>query len=116
VPAKGTDLWNGERLKTARRLKNWSLRELARSADISPTNVSAYEKNEKIPKMSTLQKLAAALDIPTSELLRPAAEIAGEDLLLPLDQETVFEPAQVRIRPTSEALLITVQSRRSKRA
>ena len=96
-------------------MKNWSLRELARAADISPTNVSAYEKNEKIPKMSTLQKLAAALDMHTSELLTPTA-FSAEDLLLPLNRETVFEPAVVRVRPTSETVLITVESRRSRRA
>jgi transcriptional regulator with XRE-family HTH domain len=107
--------WDGERLRRGREDMGWSRRHLAKIAGISPTNVAAYETNQKMPTLATVEKLATAVGLVVGELLNFRAEPGIEQLRLPMDQESVFDPAIVRIRPTSESLVITLESRRFRR-
>lgn len=57
-------------LREARRLKGWSLRELASQSDVSKALVSRIERGEANPSLEILWKLIAALEIPFSGLVR----------------------------------------------
>jgi transcriptional regulator with XRE-family HTH domain len=59
----------GENLKRQRIRKALTQEELARQAGITTASVARIERNETEPHMSTLRKLAKALDIDPAELV-----------------------------------------------
>jgi transcriptional regulator with XRE-family HTH domain len=75
----------GARLKELRQQAGFSLRELARQADVSPSLVSQIENGKSRPSVSTLYTFARLLNVPVDELFDaeehalvelPAAEAA----------------------------------------
>ena len=60
----------GERIKTNRKKANLTQEELARKAGISVFTLQKYETGARNPKLTTLQKIANALNCPISELKR----------------------------------------------
>jgi len=58
----------GETLRALREEKYLSQRELAKAADVSPTTIVKLEANQAEPQPRTIRKLAAALDVPPSQL------------------------------------------------
>lgn len=56
----------GERLRDARLARGWSTRDLAQAGAIALNTVSLIERGKVSPTVSTLQKLAAALEVPLS--------------------------------------------------
>lgn len=58
------------RIKYFRRVKLLSQEELALRADINPAYFGQVERGLKCPTIDTLYKIAKALDVPPSELLR----------------------------------------------
>jgi len=75
----------GRALKLCRSAKRLSLDELSGRAQLSQSYVSMIETNKRDPSLSTVEKLAGALDVPTPILLFLASE---EDELEGLDPET----------------------------
>ena len=59
----------GDRLKTLRIRRALTQQELAEKAGISKTALNRIELNKEEPHMSTLRKLANALDVDPTELL-----------------------------------------------
>jgi transcriptional regulator with XRE-family HTH domain len=59
----------GENLKRQRIRKALTQEELARQAGLTTASVARIERNETEPRMSTLRKLAKALDIDPAELV-----------------------------------------------
>jgi transcriptional regulator with XRE-family HTH domain len=59
----------GDRLKTLRIRRALTQQELAEKAGISKTALNRIELNKAEPHMSTLRKLANALDVDPTELL-----------------------------------------------
>ncbi|MBK8420353.1 helix-turn-helix domain-containing protein [Candidatus Villigracilis saccharophilus] len=59
----GTIFSLGEKLRQLRDERNISQRDLARLAGLSPNSISLIERDETSPSVSTLQSLAAALNI-----------------------------------------------------
>ena len=53
----------GEKLRQLRSERNISQRDLAKLAGLSPNSISLIERDETSPSVSTLQSLAAALNI-----------------------------------------------------
>lgn len=53
----------GEKLRQIRNERNISQRDLAKLAGLSPNSISLIERDETSPSVSTLQSLAAALNI-----------------------------------------------------
>lgn len=53
----------GEKLRQLRSERNISQRDLARLANLSPNSISLIERDETSPSVSTLQSLAAALNV-----------------------------------------------------
>lgn len=58
----------GERIKANRKKANLTQEELARKAGISVFTLQKYETGARNPKLTTLQKIANALNCPISEL------------------------------------------------
>jgi transcriptional regulator with XRE-family HTH domain len=53
-----------DRIREQRETKGWSLRRLAKLSTISPSLVSQIETGKVEPSLSTLRKIALALDVP----------------------------------------------------
>ncbi len=64
----------GRAIKLCRTQKNLSLAELANAAGISTSYLSLLERGKRDPSFSTVEKIAAALDVPVSILTFLAAD------------------------------------------
>lgn len=84
----------GPGLRRLRHEKGWSQRVLAEQADISPTNLSAYERERLMPSTHTLGKVLDALNRDLDDLCRAMqvarAEERGEEGVLD-EKHTVVE-------------------------
>ena len=60
----------GDRLRDLRVRRALTQEELADKADVGTNTVARLERNETEPHMSTLRKLARALDVSPSELIQ----------------------------------------------
>ena len=58
----------GDRIKALRMEQALTQEELARKTGVAPNTVARLERNENEPHMSTVRKLAAALDVHPREL------------------------------------------------
>ena len=58
----------GKRLRHLRRRRGLTQRELAQACDLSANAVGLIERGESSPSVSTLQRLALALEVPIAEL------------------------------------------------
>ena len=77
----------GQRLRHLRRTRGFTLSDLGERVGRAPSQLSLLENGRREPKLSLLQSLAMALDVPVEELLRNAPpnrraqlEIALEDM------------------------------------
>lgn len=59
----------GERLKELRTFKNLTQDELAKKFYLNKSSISRYEKDQQIPEMPTLEKLALFFDVSIDYLL-----------------------------------------------
>ncbi len=64
----------GSKLKELREARHISMRELARRSDLSANALSMIERNLTSPSVSTLHKLANALEIPITAFFRNKPE------------------------------------------
>ncbi|HSM25244.1 MAG TPA: cupin domain-containing protein [Anaerolineaceae bacterium] len=64
----------GTRLKELREARHISMRELARRSELSANALSMIERNLTSPSVSTLNKLASALEIPITAFFRTIPE------------------------------------------
>jgi transcriptional regulator with XRE-family HTH domain len=60
----------GNRLKALRTEQALTQEELAKKAGVAPNTVARLERNETEPHMSTLRKLAAALNVAPAGLVK----------------------------------------------
>jgi transcriptional regulator with XRE-family HTH domain len=61
------------RLQAVRQEKRITRAELARRAKVSPSFIHSIEVGQKSPTLRTLEKLAAALDVPVTMLIEDTA-------------------------------------------
>lgn len=61
----------GQRIKQARKFEQFSLRDLAEQAQISPMAISKYERGHDVPSSGVLLRLAQALNVPVDFFFRP---------------------------------------------
>lgn len=64
----------GDKLRTIRTQRNFSLRVLAEKSGLSINTLSLIEKGKSSPSVSTLQRLALALDVPIADFFSPEFE------------------------------------------
>ncbi|HHV09907.1 MAG TPA: helix-turn-helix transcriptional regulator [Clostridiales bacterium] len=72
----------GNRIRTLRNDKGFSIEELAEKADINTTHLGRIERGESIPRLDSIEKIINALGITFEELFRyiqPAAKTSGEN-------------------------------------
>lgn len=93
----------GEKLKTLRKSRGYSIRLLAEKAGLSPNTISLIESSATSPTVATLQNIANVLEIPLSAFFmheEPESEIVlirAQDHNHPLGQDlrvSVF-PSQI---------------------
>ena len=60
----------GQRLRHLRRVRGYTLSDLGKRVGRAPSQLSLLENGRREPKLSLLQALAAALEVPIEELLR----------------------------------------------
>lgn len=66
----------GEAIRFFRNQQDMTQEELARRAGIAPTSIVRLESGEvQAPRLSTLHKLAGALQVPISELVQYVSEV-----------------------------------------
>lgn len=58
----------GVRLRSLRRLKRLTQKDLAGQLGISVSNLSTIERGDKYPRVEMLKKIARILDVPLEEL------------------------------------------------
>ena len=66
----------GAHLRQVRKERGLSQEQLAQCAGLAQSAISAFETDEKVPRLGTLQRLSACLEISTSVLLGDAEAIA----------------------------------------
>ena len=59
----------GERIREARKVKGWSQFKLGEALGVSQQMIAQFENSKKSPKVETLERIAAALEIPVTDLL-----------------------------------------------
>jgi len=64
-----------ERLKEIREKRGLSKKELALKIGVSPSTITRYEKDGRIPKLTILQKISEALNVPINYLLGEEEDI-----------------------------------------
>lgn len=83
----------GQRIRVIREQRGLSLRALAELCELAPNTISLIERGENSPTVSSLQRLAVALDVPITNFFEAADE-----------RTTVFvRPAQ-RLRSTVDGI------------
>lgn len=60
----------GNNIREARQKKDMSLRELDEKSGVTFVSLSRYENGKRIPTITTMIKIADALDMPITELLK----------------------------------------------
>ena len=60
-------------LKALRQARGWSLSKLADEAGVSKAMLGQIERNESSPTVSTLWKIATALNVPVFTFITPEA-------------------------------------------
>jgi transcriptional regulator with XRE-family HTH domain len=63
----------GQRLRHLRRARQLTLEQLGAAVGRAPSQLSLIENGRREPKLSVLQAIASALDVPLQDLLRPEA-------------------------------------------
>lgn len=85
----------GERITTLRKGKNWSQEELATKIDSSRVMIGKYERNDNLPSIEVIVKLAKAFEVSIDYLL-------GEGLNASYDKETIKRLDELEKLPTAE--------------
>ena len=70
----------GAKVQEYRMMKQYSLRELAAKAEMTPSMLSQIEKNTVNPSINTLKSIAAALGVPMFKFFQ--SETVSEDLIV----------------------------------
>lgn len=73
----------GQRVRAARERKDWRQEDLARESGLARANVARLETGRVVPKLPTLERVAAALGLRTDDLLKaPGSAHDQEDRFL----------------------------------
>jgi transcriptional regulator with XRE-family HTH domain len=74
------DIEVGHRLRTMRRLRGWTLKQVADRAGVSPSFLSQVERGLAATSIASLKRIAAALDLSMSDLFGP--DVLGQPRVL----------------------------------
>ncbi len=96
-----------ERIREVRRHRRLEGRELARMAGLSAAEISHVERKMRIPRIDTLQKIAAALDVMPGFLLGDEDADVAIPLALPLQSLKVYLRDN-RVTPEEKSYLLRI--------
>ncbi|WP_067489433.1 helix-turn-helix domain-containing protein [Actinomadura hibisca] len=101
-----------ERLRSVRKRRGFSQKELAQSSDVSLSLIRKLEQGEREDtRLETLRKLAKALEISTSDLIvRPAQEEVTADRWAPVRDALLRKNGQPEETPTPQGVLSAVEA------
>lgn len=71
----------GQRIREYRKQKNWTQEQLAEAASLHYSYIGGIERGDRNISLETLEKIAAALDIPAGDLLRLEVVLDKQQLL-----------------------------------
>jgi transcriptional regulator with XRE-family HTH domain len=66
----------GVKIASARKAKGWKQKHLAAAVDVEPVTISRWETGAHMPPVAKLFEIAAALEIPTGDLVTGIEEAA----------------------------------------
>ena len=89
----GDTMTTGEMIKAARRKAGLTQKQLGERLGVSESAIAQHESGQRVPKLDTLQHIAAALGIPVTELI---------DDWNAIDTEGVVENAGRRVKTMAE--------------
>lgn len=72
----------GKKVKEIRKSKGLSQRELGEKMGITQQTIAQYERAIEQPKLTTVRKLAEALDVPIGELVTDWASFSHEEIAM----------------------------------
>ena len=96
-----------QRIKEIREYRRLESRKLAEKAGLSAAEISHIERNLRTPKMDTLQKIGAALDVTIGFLVGE-----DEDADLPLPRALACQSSKVFLRQTTVSSEVAAYIRR----
>lgn len=79
----------GETLRTERRSRGLTLREVAEGAHVSVSYLAEIERGEKDPSSRVLESIAGGLDVETGELLRKIATALEPAPVVPVTRSSL---------------------------
>ncbi|CAN5437364.1 hypothetical protein BH09BAC3_BH09BAC3_35880 [soil metagenome] len=104
----------GTKIKELRKLKNWTVRELAKRASITANMVSTYEREEGVPKQKVIEKLAKAFNVPVDVLITENKEAQSQERTPELKyifKEKLIKAANEIVSSKAQSSLIDVIDR-----
>jgi transcriptional regulator with XRE-family HTH domain len=101
-----------QRIRKIRQYRRLEGRELARMAGLSAAEISHVENKMRTPKIDTLQKISAALDVTTGFLLGEEDADISLPRALPIQSLRVFLRRN-KVTPDVEAYLHRISTRNS---
>ena len=87
----GDILFFGEKIKALRKEKGLSQRQLGEKMGVKQQTIAQYEKATDQPKLSTVRKIAEALDVSISELVSDWRKYTPEEISADIDRDTVYK-------------------------
>lgn len=72
----------GQKIKQLREAKGWSINQLGLYAGVTPSTIARMEKGESEPPISTLLRIAKALNVSLEELLKDEQIKLGDEELV----------------------------------
>ncbi|WPX08227.1 helix-turn-helix domain-containing protein [Anaerocellum danielii] len=81
----------GQKVKQLREAKGWSINQLGLYAGVTPSTIARMEKGESEPPISTLLRIAKALNVSLEELLSESEQIKLGDEELVSKEYDIYE-------------------------
>ena len=94
----------GERIKSLREARRWSLRDLEGKSGVTNVSITRYETGQQIPRPGAVVKLAKAFGISERELLGQIEKSPFESMYNPKEFERTMTEAR-GLTPTTKAIL-----------
>lgn len=80
----------GKRIRKARKAKKLTMEQLAERCDLHPAYIGQLERGEKNASLTTLEKVACALDISLTSLLENSDTVTGNTKNIPADCRSII--------------------------
>lgn len=80
----------GKRIRKARKAKHLTMEQLAEQCGLHPAYIGQLERGEKNASLSTIEKVACALELSLAELLSNSDTVTGSAKNIPADCRNII--------------------------